>query len=478
MRWDVLPELVYRYRMPREGNVSRVTTQYANHAGVLRWYERRLRPVGLGQVPLAFASVYREHEAASARLGELRRAMGWRVARPKPQGREVKLLLVTCNFPYGIVSGWHTRVREMIRYLGSRYELTLVTAMSREQLAPVRPEAMRYLHAVRGVEGSEISVARGEDLPFRVRQQTTDMMQAALQALPTEGFHAAILDQIFLGELRREIDTTCVLTEHNIESRLLQQAAQREWTAELPEAFANSLAEAGRMERYEDRVWPEFPLRAVVSEVDRAEMQRRAPGGRTVVAANGADLGTWIEDARFSAQTVLFSGHLAYLPNIDAVDWLLTEIWPEVLRRRPGARLIIAGRDPGEALRAAVARAPGVELSVSPVSMNVVAARASVTVAPLRLGSGTRVKILDSLAWGLPMVSTAAGAEGIDVVDGEHVLLRDSAQEFAEGVVRLLSDEALWGRLRLAGRQLVGERYSWDRVFAPLDAGLLEIVEG
>jgi glycosyltransferase involved in cell wall biosynthesis len=216
----------------------------------------------------------------------------------------------------------------------------------------------------------------------------------------------------------------------------------------------------------------------VVSEVDRAEMQRRAPGGRTVVAANGADPETWLEGARFSAQTVLFSGHLAYLPNIDAVDWLLTEIWPEVLRQRPRARLIIAGRDPGEAMRTAVARARGVELCVNPVSMNVVASRASVTVAPLRLGSGTRVKILESLAWGLPLVSTAAGAEGIDVVDGEHVLLRDSAQEFAEGVVRLLSDEALWGRLRLAGRQLVGERYSWDRVFAPLDAGLLEIVEG
>jgi glycosyltransferase involved in cell wall biosynthesis/GT2 family glycosyltransferase len=476
MRWDVLPELLYRYRMPRAKNVSRSTIPYANHAGVLRWYAQQLQPFGMEQMPVAFASVYREHQRVKEKLGELQRAMRWRLPKRHPRGKEVKLLLLTCNFPYGVDSGWHMRVREMIRYFGSRYELTLMTSMPREELASVRREAFRYLHVVRGVEGSDTTVAMDEDLPFRVRQHTTDRMQAALQAMPTEQYHAALLDQIFLGELRREIDTKHVLTEHNLESRLLRQAAEREWVGTLPEAYRNPLLEAERMERYEERVWPAFALRAVVSEVDRAEMERRAPGGRTVVAPNGADPSTWIAGARFDTKTVLFAGHLAYLPNVDAVEFLLKEIWPKVLARVPEARLIVAGRDPADGLRVTVAKARGVELCASPASMQKVAARASLTVAPLRLGSGTRVKILESLAWGLPVVSTAIGAEGIDAVDGEHLLIGDDPAAFTEAMVRLLSDEALWGRLRAEGRVLIRTRYAWDRVFAPFEKALMELI--
>jgi glycosyltransferase involved in cell wall biosynthesis len=108
--------------------------------------------------------------------------------------------------------------------------------------------------------------------------------------------------------------------------------------------------------------------------------------------------------------------------------------------------------------------------------MDNVARRASVTVAPLRLGSGTRVKILESMAWGLPVVSTTLGVEGIDAEDGQHLLVRDGADTFAEAVVQLLSDAVLWQRLREAGGALVRERYAWDKVFAPLEDALIELI--
>ena len=108
--------------------------------------------------------------------------------------------------------------------------------------------------------------------------------------------------------------------------------------------------------------------------------------------------------------------------------------------------------------------------------MDEIARRASISVAPLRLGSGTRCKILDSMAWGLPVVSTTLGAEGIEATEGEHLLVRDDIEQFAEAVVQLLSDKELWQKLRTAGRQLVRERYSWDRVFEPLEDGLIELV--
>jgi glycosyltransferase involved in cell wall biosynthesis len=477
LRWDVFPEFVYRYRNPRAAGVSRSTSAYANLARVRRWYQQRLQPAGLGQLPLAFASVYWKNEQSSAAAEDLQNTLHTRRAKRSPRGREMKLLLLTCNFPFAGNSGWDMRVQQMVRYFGSRYELTLMTAMPRELPAGSRKQTFQHLHALFGVEGSSQSAISDVEIPFRVREHYADTFQAALRSLPTDQYHAVLLDQIFMAEFRKDIDTLPVLTEHNIESRLLRQAAVREWSSSLPLHYQNAAVEAARLEAYESAAWREFPLRAVVSEADRREMDRRAPLGVTVVAPNGADPSRWLRDARFQSETVLFSGQLAYLPNIDAVEFLLQEIWPKVLQKRPQARLIVAGGAPSSAVRDAIDTAGGsVTLCANPASMDNVARRASVTVAPLRLGSGTRVKILESMAWGLPVVSTTLGVEGIDAEDGQHLLVRDGADTFAEAVVQLLSDAVLWQRLREAGGALVRERYAWDKVFAPLEDALIELI--
>jgi glycosyltransferase involved in cell wall biosynthesis len=486
LRWDVLPEFIYRYRMPRAQGVSRSTSAYANLARVTRWYRALLQPAEPGQsdladIPLAFASVYWGLERAGQRARDLEHTLYLRKAKRSPQGREIKLLLLACNFPFGLSSGWHNRIQQMIRYFGSRYQLTLMTAMPHDQLVPVRRQTFRHLHAVLGVEGSDLPAPTASDTPFRVREHYTEVFQAAVRALPSDQYHAALLDQIFMAEFRHDLDTLPVLTEHNIESTLLRQASRNTWNeAEIPLHYRNALHETALLERYEDLAWRDFPLRAAVSEQDRAVIDSRTPTGQTVLAPNGADPDTWLKSVRFQSQTVLFTGHLAYLPNIDAVDFLLSTIWPLVRQRNPRARLLLAGRDPSPLILAAIARAgaatAGIELCASPASMDAVAARASVSIAPLRLGSGTRLKILDSMAWGLPVVSTTLGAEGIAATDQEHILLRDDPTDFAEAILRLLTDEPLWQRLRANSAALIRERYAWDRVFTPLEDALLELI--
>jgi len=479
LRCDVLPELTYRYRMPAPTNVSRSTPDYANLARVHRWYEKRLLGSGLEQLPLALATAYRRTEAKTRDAHSLTR----RWTKHAPAAHGLRLLLLTCYFPFGGMSGWHKRAQELIRYFGSRYELTLVAPMEAAIPRRVKKEAFRYVSLLRGVEGG-CPIPVNPDMPFRVRERYQDSMRSALRAMPTSQYHAALIDQIFMAEFRHDIDTAPVLLEQNIESRLLRQAAQHPLNVPLPEFFQDPLAEAELLEQYEDRTWPDFPLRAVPSEVERAQIDSRSKRGKTVVAANGASLSDWLPGARHDTETVLFPGHLAYLPNVDGVQFLIDEIWPEVRKRKPRAKLILAGRDPHDSVKAIASAArggdqgldQGVELLVNPKSMARVAKRASVTVVPLRLGSGTRLKILESLAWGIPVVSTTLGCEGIDVLDGEHLLVRDDPREFAEAIVRLLSDAALWRKLRNAGRDLVRERYSWDRVFEPLEQALIELV--
>lgn len=472
LRCDIFPESSYRYRMPAPTNVSRSTPPYANLARVHRWYEKRLRGSGLEQLPLALATAYQRKEAKDREAHLLAQNM------PKhPPGKDgLRLLMLTSYFPFGMMSGWHKRMQEMIRYFGSRYELTLVAPMDALTPRKARKEALRYLRHLRGVEhGNAISVS--QDMPFRVRERYMDSVQSALRAMPTRQYHAALIDQIFMAEFRHDIETVSLLVEHNIESRLLRQAAEHSWgNAPLPESFRDPLAEAEWLERYEDRTWPDFPVRAVPSEVDRAQLDGRCKKGTTVIVANGGNASDWLPTARHDTDTVLFPAHLRYLPNVEAVQFLLDEIWPEVRKRKPKAKLVLAGRDPHDSVIALARSTAGVEVIANPKSMAALAKRASLTVAPLRLGSGTRHKILESMSWGLPVVSTMLGAEGIDVSDGEDLLIRDDPREFGEAMVWLMSDEAMWRKLRNAGRELIRERYSWDRVFEPLEKALLELV--
>lgn len=468
LRWDVLPEFIYRYRMPQPGSVSRSTPAYGNGERVRRWYEERLRPLGLCQLPLAIASAFRKNEQIIEEASRLSAAVA--VCRPQ----KMKLLLMTCHFPFAFTSGWHLRARAMIRYFGSRYELTLITPMQRDQIASVQGEVFRYIHALRGVElGGKMPEGHDYLIPLRVREQYRDTFRDALWSLPTHRYHAAIVDQIFMAEYRKYIATICLLTEHNIESRVLWQRAERSQTS--PEAKRKLVIEAKLTEQFENRHWPEFWLRGVVSQLDAEQMRSRVSSGKIVVAPNGADPSTWLDNVKQKGGAVLFVGHLGYPPNIDAVEFLISEIWPEVRKRKPQKKLILAGRSPAESVTLA-ARAAGIEICANPPLMDRVARQASLTVAPLRLGSGTRCKILESMAWGLPVVSTSLGCEGIEALDGEHLLIRDDPVEFAEAIVRLTSDAALWQKLRKGGRDLVRDRYSWEKVFEPLDIALLELV--
>lgn len=457
LAWDVMPDLVHRYRMPAPSSISRSTPAYGNLARVRACYEEHLRGTRLEQLPLALAAAYWGQAGMREREGQL--------GRKRDEARRgLRLLLLTFLSPFADVSGGSRRLREIIRYLGSRYELTLVSAPAPLAWWGSGREEMRYLKALREVEWSARFLP-GNGLPQGVRHRFRDTFRYGLRALPTREFDAVLIDTIFMAEFRHDVESVCVLLEQNIESSLLQQGVKT-----LPGE------EAEELEGYENRTWPEFPLRTVVSEADRFKMDRRVKVGKTVVVPNGADPSRWLGRARHDTGVVLFPGHLSYGPNVDAVQLLTREIWPEVRKRKPGARLIVAGRLPSDEVRTAVAAAPGAELHANPKSMDTLARRASITVAPLRFGSGTRLKILESMALGLPVVSTTLGVQGIDAYDGEHLMIRDGPRDFAEAMVMLMSDQALWGRFREAGRALIRERYCWDRALAPLEDGLIELV--
>jgi glycosyltransferase involved in cell wall biosynthesis len=210
----------------------------------------------------------------------------------------------------------------------------------------------------------------------------------------------------------------------------------------------------------ESKLFPEYSVILATSSEDAALVNRIAPSARVAVYPNAMP---WVQIPQVAAQPLIaFSGNFEYHPNIDAVRFLLDEIWPEIRRRHPEFRLRLIGRN------SQLFRAPGVE-TTGPVedALSEIAA-ASVVIAPLRVGSGTRIKILEAWAAGRPVVATPLAMEGLKFEDGQDVLLATTATELADAVDRLLSDPQTSERIARAGRLRFEQEYTWEAAWRSL----------
>jgi glycosyltransferase involved in cell wall biosynthesis len=213
------------------------------------------------------------------------------------------------------------------------------------------------------------------------------------------------------------------------------------------------------------------------SAADAARVLTHAPSVPTVVIPNAADVDFYQprpSDPPSDGRTVVFFGLLSTFPNIDGVLFFLREIWPRIAAERPEARCkIIGARPPASVAQHA---GPRVEITGFVEDLRPHLAAATALVVPLRLGGGTRLKIVEGMAMGKPIVSTALGAEGIDAVPERDLLIADDSSAFAAAVVRLLDDPALADRLSRAARRLAVERYSWRAAALTLESFFGEII--
>ena len=216
----------------------------------------------------------------------------------------------------------------------------------------------------------------------------------------------------------------------------------------------------------------------VCSSADQKRLAIAAPAANTVIIPNAADVEYLrprdtgpVPDGR----TVLFFGLLATVPNVDGVLYFVREVWPRVVAARPDARFVVIGAQPSPEILAQAS--PSVTI-VGPVDdLRPHLAAAAVVVVPLRLGSGTRLKILEAWAMARPVVSTSLGAEGLEAVPGRHLLIADDAAGFANAVLRILGEPSLARDLGDAGRSLVSERYSWHGAAGALETFFQQVLE-
>jgi glycosyltransferase involved in cell wall biosynthesis len=370
--------------------------------------------------------------------------------------------------------GFGTRVYELVRQLATRHDVTVLCPAAPEEEADL--ERLRALgvkvHAVRAAEPGRAArrldqmVSLLSPLPFHVREHRTAAMQGAIAStMAAEPFDIVQLEGSQLCGFSFPGPACIVLDEHNIEYEVLQRMARGERTR-LRRFF--SAIEQRKFRRLEQLWWRKLDGIAVTSDRELPVVRRHASETPAVVVPNSVDPEHFTPgNAEPEPGSILFMGTLKYRPNVDAVTFLLDEVLPGVRRSCPAAALTIVGDGEEDDLQRF--RRPGIVVTGRVPDVRPYLAGAAVTVVPVRIGGGTRLKVVEALAMGKAVVSTTLGCEGLAIRSGEHVLLADDAQSFAAAITRLLDDPQEGSRLGLAGRSLVVERYSWAHACSRLE---------
>lgn len=393
-----------------------------------------------------------------------------------------RILFLTELLPYPLVTGAKIRAYYVLRHLAHRHKVTLLSFVRSDD----RPEALvhlgRFLSDVqtvpmqrswmRNVRAVLLSLVTGQ--PALIEREQIAAMQSRVEKLLHGGrFDAVHADQIPMahyGLLGRRAAVKRLLDQHNATFQIVERLAHHE-----PSLWKRSLLlrEARAFVRYEVSVSHRFDHVTFVTAEDRRALLSQMPDGsldgRTSVVPICVDVDAAQPVSPVPAPyRVTCVGTMYWPPNVEGFLWFWEEIWPKVRARVPQARLTCIGKNPPQRIRALDGHA-NVDVLGYVEDLAPTLAETAVFVVPLRTAGGMRVKILDAWCWGLPVISTTIGAEGIDIRDGENIRIANSPEAFAGAVVEVLTDRDANARLRVAGRRWVEDHYHWRRVYGAWD---------
>lgn len=315
----------------------------------------------------------------------------------------------------------------------------------------------------------------------RLRVTVPEMQKTLDRVLRAKRFDIVNMEFTFLGncDLRQappgERLPALVVDSHNIDYDLARQYASY---GRGPMRRLYEQANWRKLRREELGTYRAADAVYLCSAADERRLLEEAPGIRTTVIPNAADIDYYqpqLSDPRPDGRTIVFFGLLSYAPNVDGMVYFVEKIWPLVAEAHPEARLKIIGGQAPQSLRALAG--PRVELPGFVPDLRPHLAAAAAVVAPLRLGGGTRLKIVEAMAMGKAIVSTSIGAEGIEAAPGRDILIEDQPAGFASAVSRLLAEPELAARIGWSARELAVERYSWSSAAESLECYYRRILE-
>jgi glycosyltransferase involved in cell wall biosynthesis len=402
-----------------------------------------------------------------------------------------RILFLAEQLPYRLISGSRIRNYYALRHLATHHEVTLLSFVRGGD----RPEDVAHLqrfvkrvHTIpmqrswlRNLRAALLSLLTGSPAVI-IREEIGAMQRQVKELLATGEVDIVHVDQIPMaqyGLLGQGTGLKRLLDQHDVYPVTINRLVRYERN---PLKRMVMRREGQALVRYYSDVCRRFDHITFVTEEDRQAMLDQLPDRSFDERATSIPICVDPLTIQAVASTpnplrVTLIGTMYWPPNIEGTLWFWEKVWAHIRAQIPEARLTVVGKNPPERIRSLDEQVdvdvPGYVEDLVPYL-----AETAVFVVPLLSGGGMRVKIVDAWCWGLPVVSTTIGAEGIAFRDGENILIADSPERFAAAVVRVLRDGELQARLRSNGRRWVEERYDWRRVYAAWDEVYGRLVRG
>ena len=394
-----------------------------------------------------------------------------------------KILVISPIFPLPLKSGGQVRVYYLLKYLSRYYEVALISLIAQED-KPHIPEIEKFCFRVETITG-RIYESVFEKLiammtPLQIKRTVRRFGQLA-RGIPFQVcrfYHPDIENKI--SELMNHDKFDAVYALYSQIAPYMKQAKSlapdaRFLLDDIDLAFVTkerelvereglgrfiASVESKRMREYVRQTWPEQDCIVAMSEVDKQKLLQLSPSMKVAVIPNGVDTEYFrpVPEKSYNHKIVFLGGSLHH-PNVDAMRFFYNEIMPLIRQNIDDATLTVIGEFTETTV---FGQGDHVHLTGFVEDLRPYLQDCSVLVAPIRIGGGTRLKILEAMAMGIPVVSTSVGCEGIDAMDGQDVLLADLPEEFAQKVSSLLKQPDMARGLALNGRRLVEQKYSWD----------------
>lgn len=395
----------------------------------------------------------------------------------------MKILIVTTKSPYPLFEGRALRTYNLIKQAAREHEIHLLSfVQTQEDLDGI--EHMRSICKVVEYEKLYFGDAKLQILqdaaselfsraPLPVVKYRTASMRAKLQRLmKAHQYDLVHLDMLHLADYQEVCgDVPVVLVEHNVEHVILQRRADNE-TRPLHRAYLRY--QAAKLKSYEAYACRRAHHVVSVSDLDTEQLRKLAPGAQVTTVPNGVD--TEFFSAQATAKEphgLVFVGGFTWFPNLDAIRHFCEDILPKLVKDVPDVKLTVIGKHPDSPVVREIGEHPNVHLAGQVDDIRPYVNAAAAYIVPLRIGGGTRLKILDALAMSKAIISTSVGCEGLAVEHGQTILVADTPDAFAQTIVQVLRNPDMAQEIGQRGRALVEARYDW----AAVAKGLMAVYE-
>jgi polysaccharide biosynthesis protein PslH len=386
------------------------------------------------------------------------------------------------ELPYPLTSGKRIRSFQLITRLARSHRVTYIAHRNADpdEVGPaaealrehdIFPIVVDYQPPLKAGVGFYARLLRNvfSPLPYSVATHASRAMQHAMDRLiaddPPDLWHC---EWTPYAQAMRGRPGRWTVMAHNVESVIWQRMAETEVNP-VKRWFIRQ--QWKKFEAFEKWAYRAATRTIAVSREDADRIERDFGAHAVDVVDNGVDTGYFTPDESIphDPYRILFLGSLDWRPNLDAVRLLIDEIFPRVCAAEPRAILSIVGRKPPDWLRTEIRDRPGVELHADVADVRPFLHSAGILAVPLRIGGGSRLKILEALATGLPVVTTLVGVEGLRLTPGEHCTVADGAEAFAASLLEAMRSPQVAHRQAMAGRARVLAEYDWSGLADRLD---------